>query len=182
MIDTNVLNQVFRKLPKERMKEVLKEWNPSWEPSKDQKRKKDYHEDFIRLSEFIDETEVDNFVEMAVTVRQVGLPAYTYKVENLDFLEHNQLENFSDEPFQNKYVIKLETFEEGDYSIFCSLRVKAYGKKWQHKGVYNTDSLTAVYKVTLNLNKEKKVLSIHAGNDHINDVVRDYILNIVKWP
>ena len=80
-------------------------------------KKNEIKEEFLTLTELIEADEVEDFVEMAVMTKSIGLPAYTYKVNHLNFLTEAEsavsIENVNNMPFQDKYLISIEDIEQG---------------------------------------------------------------------
>ncbi|UOQ94067.1 hypothetical protein MUO14_03600 [Halobacillus shinanisalinarum] len=177
-----LLERVFQRLNTQNVEEVIARTNPKWSRGKKQKNKQDLLPDFLDLADFIEEGEIEDFVEMAVMTNQKGWPAYTYRVRSTEFFQTDQSEKFDSVPFQNHYIIILEDSCETEDEYRFNLRIKEYAEKWRHGGVLNTDSLTAVYRIPVIINKIKEKLTIHAGNETIHDVVSTYLKNNLNWP
>ena len=80
---SGILERVFNKIPKEHVANIITLKRPGWEPEKIIKN--EIREEFLSLTTLIEPDEVEDFVEMAVMTKSIGLPAYTYKVNHLNF-------------------------------------------------------------------------------------------------
>ncbi|MEM5665505.1 hypothetical protein AAHB94_24255 [Bacillus toyonensis] len=118
---------------------------------------------------------------MAVMTRMVGLPAYTYKVRNTDFLnkESDKYVNFDEIvniTFQNKYVISIENHSNEEETVLLELRVKEYLEQWR-RGSRDPLGLSAVYKIKCSLDKVNKIFTIHSGNHQVQEVIKGFIIS-----
>ncbi|MEC5425125.1 hypothetical protein QGM71_16690 [Virgibacillus sp. C22-A2] len=178
-----ILSRVFDRLNKETVIEVIQKMKQGWTPSKKQKRvKKELLDDFLQLADLINDERIEDFVEMAVMTKQIGLPAYTYKVNNLNFLQEHPIREITDFVLFEKFLITIEESSETDQELKMQLRIKEYNERWRHGGVLDRNSLTAVYKINVSLDKEKNKITINAGSDLIHEVTRQFVLQALKWP
>ncbi|WP_158211755.1 hypothetical protein [Alkalihalobacterium alkalinitrilicum] len=176
-----LLKRVFDKLNKNNVIDVIKAVNPMWvHDKKKQKRKKDLFDDFLALSPLIRDEEIEEFVEMAVMTKNIGLPAFTYKVNKLDGIEDHIEER--EYVFLGSYIIKIEEVNSENNILKLNLRVKSYNEKWRTAGLLDMNSLTSVHNINLELDKVKQVATIFAGNDLIHQVVKDFCTVELKWP
>ncbi|PFX65025.1 hypothetical protein COL37_31905, partial [Bacillus toyonensis] len=182
----NILDEVFRKMNKENVMETLREKLGNWNPVKKNPKKAELKEDFMGLARLIKPDEIEDFIEMAVMARTIGLPAYTYRVTNLNFLNSTEdetrlrLEDIEDRPFQEN-LITIEGTEENETELKLTMRMKEYAGYWR-LGVRNTDTLSAVYKIEVLLDKENMVATIFTGNHHVQEVVKNFLSSVLKWP
>ncbi|MGX5553059.1 hypothetical protein [Bacillus cereus] len=182
----NILDEVFRKMNKENVMETLREKLGNWNPVKKNPKKAELKEDFMGLARLIKPDEIEDFIEMAVMARTIGLPAYTYRVTNLNFLNSTEdetrlrLEDIEDRPFQEN-LITIEGIEENETELKLTMRMKEYAGYWR-LGVRNTDTLSAVYKIEVLLDKENLVATIFTGNHHVQEVVKNFLSSVLKWP
>jgi len=178
-----ILRRVFNRLNKETVVEVIQRVNPSWSPSKKQRRvKKELLNDFLTLADIINDEDIEDFVEMAVMTKQIGLPAYTYKVNDLNFLEDHPIQNIKDYILLEKFSITVEEHSDLERSLNMVLRIKEYNERWRHGGVLDRNSLTAVYKINVELDKNKNKVTFNAGNDQINEVTKKFVTQALNWP
>jgi riboflavin synthase len=186
-----VLERVFERIDKEAVIEMIKQRKPNWSLPKKSVKKQELKEEFVSLQELIQPDEVEDFIEMAVMSRAIGLPAYTYKVTNLNFLspsEENKegdqpikLQDVNNIPFQRKYSITIENIEEDIQSLLLVIRLKEYSEIWR-SGEQNIESLSAVYKINVTLDKTKNVVTIFSGNHKVQEVLKDFFSFVLKWP
>lgn len=176
-----ILERVFEKVNKENVIHIIKEYMPSWEPTKEQKNKNDFKDTFTSLEQLIQEKDIEDFIEMAVMTRMVGLPAYTYKVGSIDFLnkesdKYVKIDEIVNISFQNKYVISIESHSNEDETLSLQLRVKEYLEKYS-RGSRDPLGLAAVYKIKCSLDKENKIFTIHSGNHQVQEVIKAFIIS-----
>ncbi|UYV50709.1 hypothetical protein [Priestia megaterium] len=181
-----ILDRVFEKMKKENVIRIIQEKRPGWEPPKEFKNKNDYKETFMELERLIGKNDVEDFIELAVMTRMVGLPAYTYEAEKTDFLDESSenyvnLKEINDISFQRKYVISMEDYSDKEDSLSLSIRVKEYLEEWR-RGIRDPLSLSAVYKVNCSLDKSNNVFTIHSGNHKVQEVIRDFITLNLNCP
>lgn len=182
----NILDKVFQKMTKDNVMETLRVKLGDWSPSKKKPKKAELKEDFMALAKLIKPEEIEEFIEMAVMARAIGLPAYTYRVTNLDFLDSGdddtrlKIEDIKDRPFQET-LITIEGQEDTETELNITIRMKEYSEFWR-SGVRNIDTLSAVYKIEVTLDKENRVATIFTGNHHVQEVVRDFLSSVLKWP
>ncbi|MBP3951161.1 hypothetical protein [Bacillus suaedae] len=181
-----ILRRVFERLNKETVIEVIQTMNKSWEPTKKQRRiKKELLADFLNLADLINDESIEDFVEMAVMTKQIGLPAFTYKINSitfLDSLDEKDYNTIKDYPFLENFSVSVEEAVDRDDLFTLQLRIKEYKAHWRHGGVLDRNSLTAVYKINISLDKEKKKVTFNAGNDAIHEVTRRFVSEKLKWP
>ena len=86
-------------------------------------------------------------------LKTIGLPAYTYRVRSLDFLDRGEddsqafkMEEVSNLPFKEKYLISIEEIVDNPQELNLTIRLKEYGEYWRQR-VRNNDTLSAVYKI-----------------------------------
>lgn len=84
-------------------------------------------------------------------------------------------------PFQDKYLISIEDIENGDSMLKLTVRLKEYSDYWR-RGERCLDTLSAVYRIKISLDKTAKVLTIFSGNNEVQNVIKDYLGFILKWP
>lgn len=187
-MEERVLERVFKKIKKENVIEILKEKKTGWTLAKKSTKKHELKDDFLSLAQLIQPNEIEDFIEMAVMSGSVGLPAYTYKVNNLDFLneEHQsedkvKLGDVCNRPFQDKFTLTIEDINSSDDLLELTIRLKEYSEIWR-TGQRNQDSLTAVYKVHVTLDKCTSVLTIFSGNHLVQNTIKEFFSFVLKWP
>ncbi|EOP81031.1 hypothetical protein IGM_05757 [Bacillus cereus HuB4-4] len=182
---SGILERVFNKIPKEHVANIITLKRPGWEPEKKNYKKNEIREEFLSLTTLIEPDEVEDFVEMAVMTKSIGLPAYTYKVNHLNFLTEAEsgisIEGVHNMPFQDKYLISIEDIENGDSMLKLTVRLKEYSDYWR-RGERCLDTLSAVYRIKISLDKTAKVLTIFSGNNEVQNVIKDYLGFVLKWP
>ncbi|MEH7391499.1 hypothetical protein [Bacillus sp. JJ1474] len=184
----SIIERVYDKINKENVIEMLKEKKLGWALPKKSTKKHELKDDFMSLVEIIEPSEIEDFIEMAVMAGSVGLPAYTYKVNSLNFLKEENngdetvlLSDIKNRPFQDKFTITVESIEETEHLLDLTIRLKEYSEIWR-SGVRNLDSLTAVYKVNISLDKVKSVVTIFSGNHLVQSTLKDFFSFVLKWP
>jgi hypothetical protein len=183
-----VLERVYRKINKENVIEVISQKRSGWTPEKKNPKKSELKEEFLELVNFIDPSEIEDFVEMAVMSKNIGLPAYTYRVKSLNFLTNGNDEdnsvnlfNIQNHPFNEKYLVTIEEVYEDELELSLTIRLKEYGEYWRY-GERNIDTLSAVYKINITLDKRKMVVTIFSGNHYVQEVVSQFLGFVLKWP
>lgn len=184
----SVLKGIFDKSNKEIIIETIKKYFPEWVPTKRQLSvKKELFDQFMKIEELLDQAvSIQDLLETAALVRTQGFPAYTYKLNNSkvekipgeEFFVPEDCENYA---FKDKYQITIQDIIELEHKIEFELEVKEHNEVWKY-GALNSDSLTGLSRVKINFEKEKEKLSIHAGNENINEVCKDFIKGYLKWP
>ncbi|GED26923.1 hypothetical protein BAG01nite_30250 [Brevibacillus agri] len=181
-----VLEKLYTRLKTEDVKELISKYSPTWDAGKKIK-KKDLMQEFLLLEQFIRPEEIKDFVEMAVMKKVIGLPAYTHKLENTDFLYGKDLTTLKteyeklDHPFtgRNTVTVKVTNFETSTFSL--KFRIKEFEGSWK-TGIKDLDSLTAIDTANVVINLSTKVVSINAGSDAIHDMVLNYLKYVCRWP
>ena len=84
-------------------------------------------------------------------------------------------------PFQDKYLISIEDIEQGDSMLKLTVRLKEYSDYWR-RGERCLDTLSAVYRIKISLDKNARVLTIFSGNNEVQSVIKDYFGLVLKWP
>src|SRR5699024_5335751 len=107
---------------------------------------------------------------------------YTYKVNDLNFLEDHPIQNIKDYILLEKFSITVEEHSDLERSLNMVLRIKEYNERWRHGGVLDRNSLTAVYKINVELDKNKNKVTFNAGNDQINEVTKKFVTQALNWP
>lgn len=181
-----VLERVFNKINKENVIEMISQKKAGWIPDKKNPKKADLKADFLSLVEFINPDEIEDFIEMAVMSKTIGLPAYTYRVRSLDFLTDSKggnisLEDISNYPFQDKYLVSVEEIGDTEAELNLTIRLKEYAEVWR-SGVRNTDTLSAVYKIDVVLDKRRRVVTIFTGNHYVQEVISAFLAFVLQWP
>ncbi|WP_205418622.1 hypothetical protein [Paraliobacillus sediminis] len=190
-----LLERVFDRTIKENAIEIMNQRIPNWKPDKKNPKKLELKEDFLSLVQFIKPDEIEDFVEMAVMSKTIGLPAYTYKLKGLDFLleDENQENDLSETevidfnnvlnyPFKGKYLFTIEEVSDTSTELNMTIRLKEYAEVWRSGGVRNIDTLTAVYKINVILSKQKCIVTIFTGNHTVQDVISEFLAFVLKWP
>ncbi|MGF9911894.1 hypothetical protein ABEX47_04670 [Paenibacillus ehimensis] len=180
-----VLLRVLKRIPKEDAIEIIHE-KTGWVPERKPKKKDDIKDRFLALAGIIAENEIEDFVQMAVMRKSLGLPAYTYKVSNLNFLN-----NLSDEQIVSNYSVENVAFRDiysittalsiSDRLLAFDIRLKEYESSWL-TGVNNVNSLSAVFTAKITLDRDSKVLTIYNGNHEVQEVLFDFMSQFFHWP
>jgi hypothetical protein len=184
---SGILRRVFDRVPKENVVSIISDKKSGWVPDKKHKKKSDLLDEFLKLETLINEDEVEDFIEMAVMTRMKGFPAYTYKIGNLNFLyssdntELIQLQDIVNYPFKDIYTVSVERIDEQAETLKVVIRLKEYAEAWR-TGLRSPDSISAVYKINISVDKSKKVLTIHSGDYHLQEVIKDFLGFVLKWP
>ncbi|MBT2616135.1 MULTISPECIES: hypothetical protein [unclassified Bacillus (in: firmicutes)] len=182
---TGILKRVFVRTIKDDVIEIIRERKEGWTP--DTQKKADLEADFLSLAGLIRPGEIEDFVEMAVMKKSQGLPAYTYKVTNLDFLgkiEKEAVEEIYtkiDDPFGTQYTITTEQVENSETSLRFVIRLKEYTNSFI-TGIRSTENLSAVFRATVELNKSTQVLTVFAGDQEFHEIIINYLTNTFGWP
>ncbi|WP_433749369.1 hypothetical protein [Paenibacillus amylolyticus] len=182
---TGVLLRVFNRIPKQDALAIIEE-KTGWVPEKKLKKKEDIKDKFLELERIIKEEEIEDFVQMAVMRKSIGLPAYTYKVTNLTFLDgfsqEKIIENFTvdEHTFKDVYIISTKTERMGE-SLEFHFRLKEFESQWL-TGVNNLTSLSAVFTANVTLNTSNRVLTVYTGNHQVQDVLIAFMSSIFKMP
>ncbi|HFJ9429750.1 TPA: hypothetical protein ACGW69_005764, partial [Bacillus cereus] len=184
----SVLNRVFDKSNKEVIIETIKKYYPDWAPTKKQQNvKKELYDQFMKIEELLEQAEsIQELLETAALVRTQGFPAYTYKLitSNVgkwgteDYFVSRNCRNYV---FKNKYQITIQNVNETIQNIEFELEVKEHNEIWKY-GTLSGDSLSGLSRVKVHFEKQKEKLSIHAGNENINEVCKEFIKEYLKWP
>ncbi|CAM4190552.1 hypothetical protein [Saccharibacillus endophyticus] len=180
-----ILQKVLNRIPKEAAVGIINE-KTGWTPEKKPKKKEDIKEKFLELSEVIREDEIEDFVQMAVMRKNIGLPTYTYKINNVKFLENlteeqiKQKFSIEDRTFKDVYVISTNLEYQKDMITF-NFRVKEFESQWR-TGVNNLTSLSAVYTSIVTLNLTNNVVSVFTGNHSIQEVLVDFMIQNFSFP
>lgn len=187
MVDIRrVLLRVLGRLKLEEAIEVIREKHPGWTPNKKPRRKADIQDKFLELSALIKEEEIEDFVQMAVMKKNVGFPAYTYKVvsdeifkdlTNEEIIKAITKENF---PFKDIYAISIGVENIGD-KIELKVTLKEHESAWK-TGANNIGSLSAVYTSKVSLDLQHKVLTIYSGNHQVQEEIVNFLQLVLKWP
>lgn len=181
-----VLEKLYSRLNTEDVLELIKKYSPTWDAGK-KIRKKDLLQEFLQLEEIIKPEEIKDLVEMAVMKKMIGLPAYTHKLDNIDFLSGKDLKSLSEEyekkdhPYTGRttFTVKIIKFDSNIFSL--KIRIKEYASSWK-TGSKDLESLTAIDTANVVINQTTKVLSIQAGSDAIYDLVSGYLKYVCRWP
>lgn len=182
-----ILNRVLKRIPLEDAMDIIKEKFENWTPAKKPRKKDDIRGKFVSIANIIREEEIEDFVQMAVMKKVVGLPAYTYKMNNSDFLKDIDRNEFAksyeiaNQPYNDIFTITSELLSFSDEEIEMNFRLKEYEASWK-TGVRNIDSLSAVFTSKLTINRNKNIVTIFCGNHNVQDVLKNYIGTILKWP
>lgn len=178
---TGVLLRVFNRITKQDALGIIEE-KTGWVPENKLKNKKDIKDKFLELEQIIKEDEVEDFVQMAVMRKSIGLPAYTYKLTNLTFLNGFSQENFiiDELTFKDVYIISTKIERVGDTFEF-HFRLKEFESQWL-TGVNNLTSLSAVFTANVTLNISNRVLTVYTGNHQVQDVLIAFMSSIFKMP
>lgn len=177
---SGVLARVFNRISADDALEIIKERLPSALPTKKPKKKSDIEETFLSLASIIRPEEIEDFVQMAVMKKMKGLPVYTYRVTDLNSVDHINVAkvNF---PIEETYTVSVQVVENNNDELVLDFRVKEFTDMWK-TGVKNTESLSAVYTAKVLLNKNNSVLSIYTGNYEVQRVIEKYLSLDIKWP
>ncbi|RKN74987.1 hypothetical protein [Paenibacillus ginsengarvi] len=183
-----VLSRVLERIPLPDAIDIIYDRIPGWTPAKKPRRKADVKDQFLSLDTIIPDEEIEDFVQMAVMKRSVGLPVYTYKISNLDFLNDvtdeklSEIYNFVDQPFNpNFYTVSCNLDVNDETKLTLNIRIKEYTSSWKTL-VNNAESLSAVFTSNVKLDKAKKVVSVYSGNHQVQDVIVRYLSTVLKWP
>jgi hypothetical protein len=182
-----ILSRVLRQVPLETAIEIIREKNPNWNPPKRPKKKSEIENDFYALQEFIGANEVEDFVQMAVMKRMIGLPAYTYNVKDLNFLNDKSDQILTEElkaenhAYGDVFTISITVNNINQERIELSFRIKEYEGSWK-TGVRNTESLSAVFTANVTLDRVNRILTVYTGNHVVQDVIRSYLSSVSRWP
>ncbi|GEC93576.1 hypothetical protein C7J99_21480 [Brevibacillus brevis] len=181
-----VLLRVLNRLKIEQAMEVIQEKFPGWTPEKKPKKKADIQEKFLALAEVIREDEIEDFVQMAVMKKNVGLPAYTYKVLNTDFLDGLTSQEIEQNYFKSDFRFNgIYTFStEAEYTtgkLELKVRLKEFDSSWR-TGANDVNSLSAVYLSNVTLDIQQKVLTINSGNHQVQEEIVFFLKSVFKWP
>lgn len=186
-----ILERVFKRSTKENVIDLISQKNEGWAPSKKRPKKAELKEDFLALAAIINPDEIEDFIEMAVMSKNVGLPAYTYKINSLDFLEvrENEEENpirdiqqIKDQPYGDQYLVSAEEVEDSVAELNIIFRLKEYAEVWKNGGIRNRDTLSAVYKIKVILDKQRQIVTIFTGNHYVQEVISSFLSSVQKWP
>jgi len=186
MNKSKILERVLKKIPLQAAQELIAE-RSGWRSEKKVKKKDDIRDAFLDLARFIRDDEIEDFVEMAVMKKTQGLPAYTYKLTNTDFLtgknEDTFREDFSkfDVRFENIYTISIEVVAFSDQLIDLNIRLKEYEGSWK-TGVINPESLSAVYTSRVTIEPFSKVMTIYTGSHIVQEVLIKFLQFEFNWP
>ncbi|MBG9456028.1 hypothetical protein ABE61_18760 [Lysinibacillus sphaericus] len=183
-----ILKGVFDKGNIETNIATIKKYFPDWTPTKKQLRSKKALEDkFMEIENLLDQAlTIQDLLETAAIVRTQGFPVYTYslKVNSINKWEDTQKYlpvNCKNYTYKNKYQMTIQDIQELDTSIKFELEVKEYNEAWKY-GALNVDGLSGLLKIKVSFDKTREKLSIHAGNEIINDVCKEFIKEYLKWP
>ncbi|HGA0701785.1 TPA: hypothetical protein ACIQN5_002700 [Bacillus cereus] len=185
MNKVGILQRVFNRTNKEDIIEIIKERITGWTPTSP--KKVDLEPVFLELANLIKDNEIEDFVEMAVMRKNQGLPAYTYKVANLRFLEGKGTEEIEKEykkintPFKTAYAISVEEIVNEEEFLQFKIRLKEYNNSFI-TGIKSTENLSAVYRASIRLNKHNKMVTIFAGDQDFHEIIVEYLKSIFKWP
>ncbi|MFS0906669.1 hypothetical protein AB3N02_26975 [Priestia aryabhattai] len=182
-----ILTRVLKKVPIENAMELIQDRFKGWVPEKKPRKKEDIREKFLSLSQVIRDEEIEDFVQMAVMKKSVGLPAYTYRLSNINFIdevdEHEFRERYNKtfSPYKDIYSISTEVIDFNQGKIELNCRLKEYEASWK-TGTMNIDSLSAVYTSKITINRTQRVMTIFCGNHSVQEILMTYTQQIFGWP
>ncbi|MCM3676659.1 hypothetical protein M3699_23135 [Peribacillus simplex] len=182
-----ILTRVLKKVPLDNAMDLIQEKFNGWVPEKKPRKKEDIREKFLSLSEVIRDEEIEDFVQMAVMKKSVGLPAYTYRLSNINFIdevnEHEFKEKYNQtySPYKEIYSISTEVIDFNHGKIELNCRLKEYEASWK-TGTMNIDSLSAVYTAKITINNTQRVMTIFCGNHSVQEILMAYLQQIFGWP
>ncbi|MBW4677801.1 MAG: hypothetical protein KME52_28535 [Desmonostoc geniculatum HA4340-LM1] len=180
-----VLLRVLNRIPKDNAVEIIFE-KTGWVPSKKPKNKEEIKDRFIDLAALIRPEEVEDFVQMAVMRKNKGLPAYTYRVANLNFLQGLNNDTIMEKytinnlKFKETFLLSTQLTVENDKLQF-DFRLKEYDHIWE-AGAFNITELTAVYTSKVTLDLTKRVVTIYNGNHQVQETLFAFISQEFSWP
>jgi len=181
-----VLLRVLDRLKIDEAIEVIREKYPNWTPEKKPKKKADIKEKFLSLDQIIREDEIEDFVQMAVMKKNIGFPAYTYKITSTDFLDgltaQEVAETFSKNNYTFKDIYLITTVAKLTNNVIeLNVRLKEYESSWR-TGANNIESLSAVYTSNVILDIERKVLTVISGNHKVHEEIISFLQLVLRWP
>ncbi|WP_079914128.1 hypothetical protein [Paenibacillus sp. 32352] len=174
-----VFDKLFNRITKEDSIEYITKYSPTNEDLRE-KKKKELRQIFIDLAEIIPDDNFESFVELAVTKKMIGLPAYTYKLSNMDYFNKKTIEQLDggfrkqDHPMSNAYTISVNPYVPSLQLIELSFQIKEYSEHWR-TGEQNIESITGVYYSNVTLDLVNNIITIHTGNDAIHETIVNFL-------
>ncbi|MBH0328792.1 hypothetical protein ABH14_03105 [Brevibacillus brevis] len=170
-----LLKKLHDKLTLDEMIELIRNKKTNWTPTKKPRRKADVKNDFLALTDVIKDEELKGLVEMAVLKKQIGLPAYTYTIDNVSAIEN--LKEYDEYPINSIFCISFKIIENNQSNFRAIVFVKEYEDQWR-TGTQDLISMTAVYKSEVQVDKLNRKVSIYVGNQIINEVIRQFMIQV----
>ncbi|ADO55251.1 hypothetical protein [Paenibacillus polymyxa] len=180
------LRKFFRKVNRENVEKLMKE-KGVFPTDKKIKSKRELYPYFMELESIVSEEEVVDLVEMAVHVKTKGLPAFTHKLANKDFFVGKTPEELSGSfeykvhPIGDIYTISTKMANTTGGRLKIDYILKKYEESWRN-GELNIESLSAVYKSSIDIDLEKNILTIFAGDDETHSIIETFIGMVLKLP
>lgn len=181
-----VLDRLFNRLNRKSVEELMRKWGvyPDGEKVKNKAQLRPY---FLELSSLINEEELKDFVEMAVHVKNKGLPAFTHKLVDANNFTGKSIEDLKTDFQKNDFPIggiftvssTLTELINGKYSI--NFKVKKYEEAWR-SGELNIQGLSAVYKTKVTIDLNKNIVTIFSGDDETHGVIYNYLGTVLRLP
>ena len=178
----NFLKRIFGKLNKDQIINIIETKNPEWTTSKKKSKLKreELETDFMALSSYLIEEELEAFQEVALTKRTMGYPVYTYRIgESQSYLD-NVVKETNNYTFLNSNQITVENIEVNENIYRFKMQIKQHNETRMQE-ILNPDNLIARYPVEIILNKKNNILSMIAGTDNVRDIAEKFIKQVIKW-
>jgi hypothetical protein len=177
------LRRILPKLNKEQTARMIKEKKPGWTPSKKIKnlKREDLETEFVSLATILNDDELEEFLEVALTKRTMGYPAYTFKITQKTVLDSNPVEEKSNYTFLNSNQVTINAIEDDANTCTFKMMIKEHSETRMQE-VLNSDSLLSRHPVDIMIDKNQEVLTMIVGKDSIQEVAKRFIQQVIKWP
>lgn len=180
---SSFLRRIFPKLGKEVVASILTEKSVGWVPQRaiSKMKREDLLDDFLELSHVLDEDELEEFLELALTTRTIGYPAYTFKINDMSIVEENPVTELNNYTFLSSNQISINSIEDTAEKCNFKMQVKEHSEA-RMQDVLNSESLTARHPVEITVDKREGKLTMIVGKHSIEEMSKRFIQQVIKWP
>ncbi|RKD24550.1 hypothetical protein BEP19_09220 [Ammoniphilus oxalaticus] len=177
------LNRIAPKLNKEELARIISEKKMGWKPSKriDYLKREELVDDFLTLSTIIDEDELEEFLELALTKRTIGYPAYTFRLTSIRSLRENQIEEKHNYTFLNSNQITISSIQNNKDSCSFKMFIKEHNVA-RMQDILNSDSLQARHSIEILVDKKQEILTMIVGKDTTQETAKRFLQQVLRWP